>query len=173
MDIFGTRWRIVEKRKYPHTKDLSTEWIVQHKFLGMFWTVFLMEYAGGNEFSEFYENFKTEGSAKKALLEKLGEKKFFKNLKAGKIEFIKLPPIEFGVRVVETQNPGMNGYVLKSGHYEDNGILFISHENVSEFSESAKEVLMKADLKGFRVDNRKRYDPNCIEEDRDSGVLII
>lgn len=173
MDIFGTRWRIVEKRKCPHSRDLSTKWVVQHKFLGLFWNTFIQDFQGGNEFSEFWEDFDSEERAKKALLEKLGEKKFYKKLSEGKIEFIRLPPIEFGVRIIETTNPGTKGYILKSGHYESNGMLFVMHDSVSEISKNVNEVLMKADVTGYTVDNRQQYDPNCKIKDRDDGVLII
>lgn len=184
MDLFGTRWRIEERRKYPFSSDLRTKWVVLHKFLGMFWCTCCQDWVGGNEMSDFYEDYDSLERAKRALMFKIGEKRFATHIFDGKIEIEPLKPVIFGYRIkrVVVGKECDPGYVVAKGHYEKFGanegvMAFVTHEHVTDVKENIKELLMLVDIQGMTVDNRTLFDTQHTNSgkisDRYSNVVSI
>lgn len=153
MDLFGTKWRIIEYRTSPLTSNLSTKFRVEHKILNIFWcrAVAEREYDAYTDLGFFYD-YDTLEKAIRALIEKIGKTKFEKIQNTDKLEIKQLPPIEFKNIICEVSNVNGKNYYIYEGFFESETI-FIKTNTIYGPSNNLKELIMKCKISGKTISN--------------------
>ena len=197
--MLGTSWEIRECRfSYWRLSDITdtsnNRWRCMRKILGLFWMECCLEWAGGDEFLEFYEPHDSLESASEALKKFMGEKRYRKMQDAGRIKVVRMDPIRMGIRLNSCWKAvNDNGetslatcYNIVRGYYlpkdwegrrtcvnlkpEQSNSVFIYNEELSMVYETVQEALMYADIRGLKIDNRWFYDKNSDIEDPFPGI---
>ena len=153
MDLLGTKWRIIEYRTSPLTRDLSTKFRVEHKILNIFWcrAVAEREYDAYGDLC-FYYDFDSLEKAIFALIKKIGKTKFEKIQSDNKLEIKQLPPIDFKTIIYEVVNADGKNFYIYEGFFESKTI-FVKTKTVYGPSNSIKELIMKCNVSGKTISN--------------------
>lgn len=156
LKFFGNRYRIREVYLHEYSRHIESRWNIQIKLFGLFWATFISEYTGSNGMSDWYEDYQSLPSAKRALVEELGDEKVSSLLENGKLEIAVRPKLKYGIRIIDDINSNGCQYRIVKGFYHPRGNIniFVFCEALSEYFSNIKECVMKADLKGLTLDNR-------------------
>ena len=166
MDIFGKEFEIKEV-PIERWKNTETKWIIRRKVFGLWWSIL-------NEYDEFAtSSWPDQYSATRYLVDYLGMAKFEKKIKSGQIRVVKHKPYPEGMRILEFSGI----YRLIKGFYiiedESSSIVFVGeHDELGDF-ENTNELIMKAELSGYSIDNKIEFDGKCENKDPYSDCISV